>query len=379
MENSLLQTDILIGDGSLEGSIFQNLFLVVPTAPVDDSIPTDGAEADTTQVFAADLSFDDIASKLPAPLAPLANAPLTHLSHQAGPVSTSSSTVLDVTVDAGAAAFSTIIPMSTMSVSSLQVHAINPDGDSIITGTAGDDIILAGDGLDSVDGGDGDDLIKLGHSSASQTSGQEFADGGSGNDTILGSGVADRLEGNGGYDEISGYAGDDSINGGNKADVLRGGSGRDKMFGGKHDDVMRGGRDEDTVHGEAGNDLLFGNQGNDVLVGDVGYDTMWGGEGNDFIIGGNGQDRLIGEAGDDMLSGGLKVDEFVFTKPSWGHDIITDFEDGIELLHMTGTGINDFSELTVTDTAEDALIEFDQSSILVIGAAGLIGADDFIF
>ncbi len=252
-------------------------------------------------------------------------------------------------------------------------------GNDFITGSNGNDIIIAGSGVDHVEAGDGDDLIKLGVANSQLVGVWEYADGGSGNDTMFGSEVADRLDGNGGADDISGFAGDDSISGGNKADILRGGSGRDKMYGGKHDDVMRGGRDEDTVRGEAGNDLLFGNQDDDVLVGDMGRDTLWGGEEDDYLLGGAGRDRLIGENGDDTLSGGSHVDAFWFTKPIWGNDVLLDFEDGFEVLRMKGSGISGFNDLVVSDVDADALIEFGESSILIIAGAGLIGADDFIF
>ena len=391
MEQSLLHIDSLSTGGSLDRLVLPNLFAALPNARVDAPIPADLNEIDAFESQPVETPADTFRTLPPLPAlarasAPASGADSSEAAEDETPLSSVSVGSVFVTTDAGLgldglAGSAATVPLMPLSVSSLdvQVRTLNPTGDSMIVGTDGDDIILAGSGLDTVEGGAGDDLIKLGLENIPRTSGEEIADGGLGNDTIVGSDVGDRLDGSGGFDDIAGLAGDDSISGGNKADILRGGSGRDKMFGGKHDDTMRGGRDEDTVHGESGNDLLFGNQGNDAVIGDLGHDTLWGGEGDDYMLGGNGQDRLIGEAGDDLMSGGLKVDEFWFTKPDWGHDQITDFQDGAELLRMVGTGINDFSELTVTDTAGDALIEYDDSSILIIGGAGLIDADDFIF
>ncbi|WP_170064904.1 Ig-like domain-containing protein [Neisseria iguanae] len=53
--------------------------------------------------------------------------------------------------------------------------------------------------------------------------------------------------------------------------------------------------------------------------------------GNDTLVGGSGDDILFGGAGNDTLTGGEGADKFVFLANSnSGHDVITDFEAGVD-------------------------------------------------
>ncbi|WP_324252676.1 VWA domain-containing protein [Neisseria brasiliensis] len=53
--------------------------------------------------------------------------------------------------------------------------------------------------------------------------------------------------------------------------------------------------------------------------------------GNDTLVGGSGNDILFGGAGNDTLTGGEGADQFVFLANSnSGHDVITDFEAGVD-------------------------------------------------
>ncbi len=166
-------------------------------------------------------------------------------------------------------------------------------GNDIYTDRFGNDSINGGAGKDKIDGGKGDDTL----------------DGGKGNDKLIGSKGDDTLNGNGGKDNLSGGTGND---------ILNGGAGKDKLNGGGGNDALAGG---------GGNDTLKGGGGNDSLKGDGGSDNLDGGKGNDTLEGGGGKDTLKGGKGSDL-----------FVLDGAGLDTITDFEDGTDLIDLTGFG-----------------------------------------
>jgi len=235
----------------------------------------------------------------------------------------------------------------------------------------------------------------------------ERADGYDGHDRLLGLEGDDQLLGQAGDDRLVGGEGDDVLEGGAGGDVLVGGRGTDyasfvhaaegvtidfqeDVFTGEaegdrffmierfrltdHDDVYVGLRRSDWVAGYGGDDALDG------LTGD---DTLNGGDGDDVLRGGRGEDKLIGEAGDDAMTGGAQADQFWFTGQGFGHDTVTDFENGVDLLRVTGfAGADDFGDLTVSaNGAGWAVITFpDGSSITLTGvASGEVDATDFLW
>ncbi len=94
-------------------------------------------------------------------------------------------------------------------------------------------------------------------------------------------------------------------------DKLRGGNGDDRLLGGNDNDSLSGRNGDDVLQGEAGHDRLFGNAGNDTLSGGYGRDTMTGGEGADTFVFQDSNSRRI------------------------DHDIISDFESGIDQLDLS--------------------------------------------
>mgnify|MGYP001358919631 FL=1 len=140
---------------------------------------------------------------------------------------------------------------------------------------------------------------------------------------IVGTSKNDNLNGYSGYrtawDEFYGYHGDDTIdNRSGGSSWIEGGSGDDYIYGGDFSDTIYG----DTLYASS----VHYAPGNDVLL---------GGSGNDTIVGGGGDDIISGGSGDDILTGGAGVDTFKFLVGS-GTDIITDFEDGIDILDYSG-------------------------------------------
>ena len=112
-----------------------------------------------------------------------------------------------------------------------------------------------------------------------------------------------------------------------------------------------------------GNNKFFGGDGDDILI---------GGNGADALDGGNGADILRGGRGDDDLTGGAGADTFDFSeKYHGGHDTVTDFKVGVDLVALYGftaadveissngtdssLGFKDGSSATFLNTREDDL------------------------
>ncbi|PRY26619.1 putative surface protein with fasciclin (FAS1) repeats [Aliiruegeria haliotis] len=172
---------------------------------------------------------------------------------------------------------------------------------------------------------------------------------------ILGAEKTDLLIGGRDDDFFHGFMGDDLIDGN---------FGFDKLFGGKGNDTIAGGRQAD---------VLRGNNGNDTLLGQVGFDTIFGGRGDDVIEGGRGIDTL---------TGGRGKDTFVFSENS-ARDVITDFQDGMDMIDLSALGLGGFDDLTIRENDNGVLIRTGgQGNLLLEGADGsnvTLSADDFMF
>ncbi len=80
-----------------------------------------------------------------------------------------------------------------------------------------------------------------------------------------------------------------------------------------------------------------------------------------------------------FLGGGAGADRFVYATAGWGADTVADFEDGVDRLDFTGSGLT-FADLTVTAGTAGTTVSVGTSSILLAGVdAGLIDGSDFIF
>ena len=234
------------------------------------------------------------------------------------------------------------------------------DGNDLIHGDAGNDQVWGGSGIDLVYGGNGDDGIRgeagddqvWGGSGTDALYGNEGNDGihgDAGNDSIWGGSGTDTLYGGGGDDTIYGDEGNDSIWGGDGNDFLAGDESRLNGSGNENDaanDKIYGGRGNDEIYGFEGNDEIYGEEGNDILYGDLygsGHDSLNGGSGNDTLVGGGGADVLTGGSGSDRFALNLDVQDIGFILPGSGHpapnaefDIITDFQDGVDKLLLSG-------------------------------------------
>lgn len=157
------------------------------------------------------------------------------------------------------------------------------------------------------------------------------------------------------------------------ADLLQsdGSNDVDFIIASEQRDYIRTGRDNDFVDGNGGNDFISLGRGNDVGVGGAGRDVIKGGSGDDVITGGTGRDFLWGGRGNDV---------FVFSTGD-GHDYVRDFEQGHDLIDLTGTALQSFDDLHIV-SAGWSKVSVDlggDDSILIKGRHLDLTQEDFLF
>jgi Ca2+-binding RTX toxin-like protein len=261
------------------------------------------------------------------------------------------------------------------------------DANDSLSGMGGNDILIGAVGNDNLVGNDGNDLLfgNVGNDLLDGGNGDDTLFGGKDSDTLVGMAGQDILMGDIGNDNLAGNDGNDLLFGNVGNDLLDGGAGSDTVFGGKDADTLSGNTDEDillgdfgndSLNGGAGNDLLFGNIGADYLDGVEGNDTLFAGKENDIVMGGDGDDLLSGDLGNDTLTGNAGTDRFVLMLGA-GVDTITDFEDGIDLIALTGTLT--FESLTISQSNNATLITAGEELLASLNGveATLIGVGDF--
>lgn len=158
-------------------------------------------------------------------------------------------------------------------------------------------------------------------------------------------------------------------------------SGNDSRIGTEDADIMRLLLGDDEAFGRAGDDWIAGGPGNDRLFGEEGADAIRGGTGNDALDGGPDNDTLIGGRGDDGLTGGDGADAFVID-PGAGNDTLLDFAgDGDTILLAGFDDLNDFAQLELEQTGDDALLRLaeDQEVRITGTQVADLDASDFAF
>ncbi|MEM9060676.1 MAG: hypothetical protein AAGD13_09460 [Pseudomonadota bacterium] len=282
-----------------------------------------------------------------------------------------------------------------------------------ILGSAHDDLLTGNDEANTIKGNDGIDIIIAGI-------GDDDVYGGLGTDAISGGEGNDTLTGGEGNDVLSGGADADLIYGGEDDDFIVGGAGDDTLFGDAGNDTLLGEAGSDTMDGGAGDDRFFVESATDVVIeaagggydrvfteasivlgdhieaanltgtadlavtasttgtwidGNGGDNTLTGQQGNDRLDGNAGNDTLDGAGGNDILEGGSGADVFAL---SAGVDLILDFEDGSDLIDLTGLGLG-VSDLLLNQAGSHVQVQHGLGMLTVLNTSlGDVTSADFI-
>lgn len=303
-------------------------------------------------------------------------------------------------------------------------------GDDEVSGDLGNDRLDGGTGADLLMGGDGDDtyvvdnLLDLVDETAgsgtdtvlssvdfSLAAGQVLGDVENltltGSKALIGEGndLANVIVGNGAKNTLTGHDGNDVLDGGRGVDLLRGGDGDDTyVLDSKGETVdEQGSTGVDLVQSKVSVDLsdalhflgdienvsllgsarvnVTGNGLDNVILGSTGNNILSGLGGADSINGGAGADVIIGGEGNDTLTGGLGKDRFHFDTASFGTDVVTDFEDGLDKVSFLKTFADDISDFVITGNGTtDVMLSFNGESVSLHGATAItIDSSDLLF
>ena len=159
------------------------------------------------------------------------------------------------------------------------------------------------------------------------------------------------------------------------AETLTGSIGNDSFRGGGGGDTLIGGKGDDTYTISDMHDVVVENPGEgvDTIVATVNYalpdgvenlsltsNQTWG-IGNaldNILIGGVGSQILDGKGGNDVLTGGGGADIFVMGR-GYGHDVITDFQAGVDRVQLAGLGLTSFGQVQAAMTQVGADVSLD--------------------
>jgi Ca2+-binding RTX toxin-like protein len=94
----------------------------------------------------------------------------------------------------------------------------------------------------------------------------------------------------------------------------------------------------------------------------------------DTLFGGKGNDKLVAGKGADTMTGGDGADIFVFGAGD-GHDVISDFTQGEDVIRWAG-----INEWTISEITGGARITYEGGTIDVLGISyDSFTLDDFTF
>lgn len=246
-------------------------------------------------------------------------------------------------------------------------------GNDVINAGGGNDLVEVGNGNDVVNGGTGIDTLSfLGGQTEIDVAGVTFSLALQGAAQATEQGAITASE----FENVSGSIYDDVLSGNGSNNILLGDWGADTLSGGDGNDTLYGdGRLHVDVHGTGGSGAitLFGDAGA-TFPNDVGVD------GNDVLLGGKGDDSLYGGRGDDVLTGDQGSDLFVISELS-SDDRITDFKSADMIVFDASSGVDSFSDLTLTRIGGDTLITWGTTDSLLIEGVrpSRIDASDFSF
>ncbi len=247
-------------------------------------------------------------------------------------------------------------------------------GDDILDGGMDNDLLAGGSGADMLNGGAGIDTASYASSSGgvivrlyngTGASADAAGDTYESIENVIGSDNADAL--------IGAYGADNVLQGGAGADYINGlGGSNTASYAGSDEGVTVRLYNGTGARGDAAGDTL------------VNIDNVIGSASNDLLLGSYGTDNVInGGAGGDHLFGLTGTDRFVFDD-NFGNDVIHDFENGTELMDMSGSSFS-ADDLRIETVGSDTVVHFDQldadvtDTITLSGITSDIDSSDFIF
>jgi Ca2+-binding RTX toxin-like protein len=302
-------------------------------------------------------------------------------------------------------------------------------GDDQFWGYLGNDNFFGSSGNDYFNGGEDRDAVHYGHSGAVTVdlqTGVAYKNHGQERDTLVS------------IEDVYGSAYNDTLKGDDNDNRLSGEGGRDSLYGRGGQDTLVADIDDIIVDGGDGVDTLailaptppdqfyyipgyetmtvtLNNDGSGTAVwgpktlqlrdienvtvrgqADAVTVELFGNNQDNKLSGADGSDRMDGGDGSDVLTGGGSLDVFVFnhgtgsnTTHNHQHDIITDFQPGIDRISLRDTRVQSFADLgdggdrSWVDTSAGTLIHTSadhDTSILLQGVhVSSLTADDFVF
>jgi Ca2+-binding RTX toxin-like protein len=198
-----------------------------------------------------------------------------------------------------------------------------------------------------------------------------------GNDTFNGSNDNDTIMSglNGGDDRISGRGGNDYIIGSSGNNLIDGGAGKDTLTYEASNtldpDGAKGGVRIDAAKGTATNP--WGDK--DTFSG---IEVFFGTQFKDTMKGGSANEAFDGQGGNDRLTGGKGADIFHFNA---GKDVITDFGNGNDVIHIFAMGIDSMEDLVIKTRHGDTTVDIGNGAVLTLLDVDKseLGASDFTF
>lgn len=250
-------------------------------------------------------------------------------------------------------------------------------GDDYLSGKGGDDVLIGGAGADVFDGGTGTDTASYENSTDGVIANLADADAGQGD------AAGDEYNS---IENLTGGSSRDYLTGNNSANVISGGDGSDLIYGADGDDILKGGNGADVIVGGKGEDTLSYADAEEGVNASLTWSVHASGEaegdwifGVENLEGSSFDDILTGDHLDNILTGGDGADTFK-ANDHFGNDTIADFEDGVDMIAMTGNLVNGMDDISISSRGDDAVISDDHGNTLTVtGAADLITESDLLF